>query len=250
MSKLESIIKEGTYKELSDYCDDNNLILKEEIDDGNYICSITDKDCDHNNMLNCMISDDDNLQLFIVNSDGKIIDTIENGECSDDILESIQSCVDVMNTLDDGDGLDGRKLILNEDGDDEVVEDSSEESTGNIVDTLNSCKFNLKDIADKIKNASDYTDDAEIASVIVDLASNAYSLILDIESAIETYNESQGIDSEDDSIEEESLSLAEETKSRLKVMESVSAMLALSKFGKVSKESYNEYMDVCNKIFS
>lgn len=247
MSKLESIIKEGTYKELADYCDQNNIILKEQISDGNYICSIIDKDCDHDNILNCMLSGDDNLQAFVVDSNGEVVDTIVDGDKTDDLLESITSSIEIMNLLPNS---SDKKRILNED---KSSEDGSVQSEDDIVASLNDCKLNLKNIADKIKDTSDMTSDIEISSVIVDLASNAYALILDIESAIETYKESIGEnedESEDNSEIEDEAAKVSETRSRVKVMESVSAMLDLHKAGHVSDESYHEYLDLCNKIFS
>lgn len=237
-------------KNVQDICNQNNLILSDELNEDSYIATIMDSDQEKNNALN-ISAGENGIETSVVTSNGDEVEKFsKDGEFNDDeglefVMDSIDS-FQILSGIDPKETDDEGNPILNED------EDVTDEFSG-IVDGLNKIKLDQKRIADKLRDLSKLSDDPEVIAIIMDLSNNSYSAILDMEAAIDSYNEIMEIpeedESEDEEITEESKKRVCEAKNRVDVARSVMAVKELNKSGVISDEDCKAYEDVCRRMF-
>ena len=228
---------------LRDLCEKKDLVMAENTEDGARLITIMSKDGRRDNTLNISIKDGE-LESYIINSKGKIIENfnkiVEDEDLENTTLSEIVDTFDAINTIDDD-------LI-----DMEESAENSDESYSSIDSGLADLRVKAKWIGDMIKNLTDYTDDVEFISVLLDLSSSAYSLYLDIESAIETYNELMNPDETLEDVDvmqvvEESLS---ESKSKLVIAKSLMEVRRLADNNKIEKEKLDQFETAYKELFN
>jgi hypothetical protein len=201
------------------------------------------KDGRRDNTLNISIKDGE-LESYIINSKGKIIENfnkiVEDEDLENTTLSEIVDTFDAINTIDDD--------LINM----EESAENSDENYSSIDSGLADLRVKAKWIGDMIKNLTDYTDDVEFISVLLDLSSSAYSLYLDIESAIETYNELMNPDETLEDVDvmqavEESLS---ESKSKLVIAKSLMEVRRLADNNKIEKEKLDQFETAYKELFN
>jgi len=191
MTKFDKIIKDGTFKEFKEYCESNDFIIKESIEDESYVFSLTKSDENSDILINGIVSSD-SVSLYITDDKGKVIDKMsENYENTTELLSYLKGALVTSNLL------SGETGLVDDPEDDILTEDeSSEYST--IPGGLEEIKDKVKNIGDALKDLSGLSSSLEITSIVMDLANSAYALALDIDSSIESYNEIMEIPEEED----------------------------------------------------
>lgn len=236
-------------KNVKDICDQNGLILSDELSEDSYIATIMDSDQEKNNALN-ISAGENGIETSVVTSDGDEVEKFtkdgdfNDGEGLEFVMDSIDS-FKILSGIDPNETDENGNPILNED------EDMSDEFSG-IVDGLSKIKLDQKRIADKLRDLSKLSDDPEVIAIVMDLANNSYSAILDMEAAIDSYNEIMEIPEEDeedlDDVIEESEKKITEARCRIDIAKSVMAMRSLNKSGIISDENLKVFESVCREI--
>ena len=233
-------------KSIKEICDENNFILSDELGENSYTASIMDSDNSKDNVLNLFV-DDNKIETYVTTSDGDEIEKfVKDDDFNDD--EGLEFAMDSIDSFKVLSGIDPNNIEKDENGNPILNED---ENHKDIVSGLDKIKMGIKSSADSLIDLSKISNNPEIISIIVDLANNAYALVLDIESAVDSYYEIQEQDIEDSQEERENLQdEIDESKERIKIAKAQLSMKNLLKKGTISKESYNEFEHLLTKIFS
>lgn len=238
-------------KSIKEICDDNKLILRDKLSDDSYIASIMDPDDSKNNVLNLSAKDGD-VNTYVVTNDGDEIEKFnKSGDYNDaEYLEFAMDSIDsfkILSGIDPDDTDDNGDPILNED------EDQENNQFSGIADGLNTIKLAQKKVADQLRELSELSDDPEVIAIVMDLSNNAYSAVLDIEAAVDSYNEIMEIpDEEDEDLDEaieDTNAKIEESRNRIKIAESVIAMRKMSKSGLIESQDFKRFESLINEIF-
>lgn len=236
-------------KNVKDLCDQNGLILSDKLSEDSYIATIMDSDQEKNNALN-ISAGENGIETSVVTSDGNEVEKFtKDGDFNDDeglefVMDSIDS-FQILSGIDPDETDDNGNPILNED------EDVTDEFSG-IVDGLNKIKLDQKRIADRLRDLSKLSDDPEIIAIVMDLSNNSYSAVLDMEAAIDSYNEIMNVpeeDNPDEEVIEESERKVYEARNRIDIAKSVMAVKSLNRLGTISDKYCKAYEDVCRQIF-
>lgn len=251
MSKFSEIMKSGKFNELSSICESKGLILCQNADLENnlFICSMTESKSNKPNTLNYAISDK-NVRICIIEPNSKTVfeDFTKDYNTDNELIETIDDALDTLdlvNQVDIDPEKDNKELLV----EDEIEDDNS---PVNIVSELDRCKMEIKHLSDRLKDLSSSTDNIEMISIILDIANNGYSLSLDIESAIDTYNDIMGVqeqEDEDNKVSEDLEKSISENSERINVAKAQLSMRNLYKLQKVTKEQFERYIDCCKEIF-
>lgn len=232
-------------KSIKEICDENNLILSDELGDNSYTASIMDSGESKDNVLN-LFADDNKIETYITTSDGDEIEKfIKDGEFNDD--EGLEFAMDSIDSFKVLSGIDPNNVETDNNGSPILNED---EEHRDIVSGLDKVQATIKSAADNLIELSKLSNNPEITSIIIDLANNAYSLVLDLESSVESYYEIQEQDLEDSQEEHEKLDdEIEENKERIKIAKAHISMKNLVKKNIVSEEDYHDFENLMTKIF-
>lgn len=232
-------------KSIKEICDENNLILSDELGDNSYTASIMDSGESKDNVLN-LFADDNKIETYITTSDGDEIEKfIKDGEFNDD--EGLEFAMDSIDSFKVLSGIDPNNVETDNNGSPILNED---EEHRDIVSGLDKVQATIKSAADNLIELSKLSNNPEITSIIIDLANNAYSLVLDLESSVESYYEIQEQDLEDSQEEHEKLDdEIEENKERIKIAKAQISMKNLVKKNIVSEEDYHDFENLMTKIF-
>ena len=244
MSKFDEIIKNETYEEFKEYCESNEFIIEESIDDNSYVFSLTKSEEDTDILINGIVTED-SISLYITNEDGDVIDKIsENYENDSELLSYLKGALVTSNLLSGETGLidDEDSDILTED------EESSEYST--IPGGLEEIKNKVQSIGDSLKDLSSLSNSLEMVSIIMDLANSTYALAIDIDDSIESYNEIMEIPEDeelDPDIDEESTN---ESKKRMSAKLNIAnSILSVRGVKGISVEAREKFEDACRLLF-
>ena len=232
-------------KNIKEICDENNLILSDELEEDSYVASIADSDETKNNVLN-IYSDGSKIETYVTTSDGEEVEKFaKEGEFNDD--EGLEFAMDSIDSFKVLSGIDPDNIETDDNGNPILNED---EEHRDIISGLDRVKMTIKSAADSLLDLSKLSDNPEIISIIVDLANNAYALVLDIESAVDSYYEIQEQDIEDSKEErEEAQNDVDEAKDRIKIAKAQLSMKNLANKNVISMESYHEFESLMTKIF-
>lgn len=233
-------------KSIKEICDENNFILSDELTENSYTASIMDSDDSKDNVLNLFV-DDNKIETYVTTSDGDEIEKfVKDDDFNDD--EGLEFAMDSIDSFKVLSGIDPDNIEEDENGNPILNED---ENHRDVVSGLDKIKMGIKSSADSLIDLSKISNDPEIISIIVDLANNAYALVLDIESAVDSYYEIQEQDIEDSQEERENLQdEIDESKERIKIAKAQLSMKNLFRKGIISKENYNEFDQLLTRIFS
>lgn len=199
MTTFEKIIKDGTYEEFKEYCESNDFIITESVEDNSYVFSLIKSEEDSNILINGIVTDT-SIALYITDEDGNIIDKISEDYDNDSELLSYLKGALVTSNL-----LSGETGLIDDEDDEEILTEDGEESGSEystIPGGLEEIKNKVQGIGDSLKELSGLSNSLDITSIIMELANSAYSLALDIDSSIESYNEIMEIPEEDLEIED------------------------------------------------
>ena len=233
-------------KSIKEICDENNFILSDELTENSYTASIMDSDDSKDNVLNLFV-DDNKIETYVTTSDGDEIEKfVKDDDFNDD--EGLEFAMDSIDSFKVLSGIDPDNIEEDENGNPILNED---ENHRDVVSGLDKIKMGIKSSADSLIDLSKISNNPEIISIIVDLANNAYALVLDIESAVDSYYEIQEQDIEDSQEERENLQdEIDESKERIKIAKAQLSMKNLFRKGIISKENYNEFDQLLTRIFS
>lgn len=233
-------------KSIKEICDENNFILSDELTENSYTASIMDSDDSKDNVLNLFV-DDNKIETYVTTSDGDEIEKfVKDDDFNDD--EGLEFAMDSIDSFKVLSGIDPDNIESDENGNPILNED---ENHRDVVSGLDKIKMGIKSSADSLIDLSKISNNPEIISIIVDLANNAYALVLDIESAVDSYYEIQEQDIEDSQEERENLQdEIDESKERIKIAKAQLSMKNLFRKGVISKENYNEFDQLLTRIFS
>lgn len=233
-------------KSIKEICDENNFILSDELTENSYTASIMDSDDSKDNVLNLFV-DDNKIETYVTTSDGDEIEKfVKDDDFNDD--EGLEFAMDSIDSFKVLSGIDPDNIESDENGNPILNED---ENHRDVVSGLDKIKMGIKSSADSLIDLSKISNNPEIISIIVDLANNAYALVLDIESAVDSYYEIQEQDIEDSQEERENLQdEIDESKERIKIAKAQLSMKNLFRKGIISKENYNEFDQLLTRIFS
>lgn len=233
-------------KSIKEICDENNFILSDELTENSYTASIMDSDDSKDNVLNLFV-DDNKIETYVTTSDGDEIEKfVKDDDFNDD--EGLEFAIDSIDSFKVLSGIDPDNIEEDENGNPILNED---ENHRDVVSGLDKIKMGIKSSADSLIDLSKISNNPEIISIIVDLANNAYALVLDIESAVDSYYEIQEQDIEDSQEERENLQdEIDESKERIKIAKAQLSMKNLFRKGIISKENYNEFDQLLTRIFS
>lgn len=233
-------------KSIKEICDENNFILSDELTENSYTASIMDSDDSKDNVLNLFV-DDNRIETYVTTSDGDEIEKfVKDDDFNDD--EGLEFAMDSIDSFKVLSGIDPDNIESDENGNPILNEDKNHRD---VVSGLDKIKMGIKSSADSLIDLSKISNNPEIISIIVDLANNAYALILDIESAVDSYYEIQEQDIEDSQEERENLQdEIDESKERIKIAKAQLSMKNLFRKGVISKENYNEFDQLLTRIFS
>lgn len=233
-------------KSIKEICDENNFILSDELTENSYTASIMDSDDSKDNVLNLFV-DDNKIETYVTTSDGDEIEKfVKDDDFNDD--EGLEFAIDSIDSFKVLSGIDPDNIEEDENGNPILNED---ENHRDVVSGLDKIKMGIKSSADSLIDLSKISNNPEIISIIVDLANNAYALVLDIESAVDSYYEIQEQDIEDSQEERENLQdEIDESKERIKIAKAQLSMKNLLRKGVISKENYNEFDQLLTRIFS
>lgn len=106
-------------------------------------------------------------------------------DTDDELVSIIKIIIGVLNIMNNDKTMNTKSK---EDDNDILLEDST---LGSLDEELNNVKDYITRAADRITELSNITDDVEMKEVISSLANSAYGLAIDIDDAIETYQELQ-----------------------------------------------------------
>lgn len=106
-------------------------------------------------------------------------------DTDDELVSIIKIIIGVLNIMNNDKTMNTKSK---EDDNDILLEDST---LGSLDEELNNVKDYITRAADRITELSNSTDDVEMKEVISSLANSAYGLAIDIDDAIETYQELQ-----------------------------------------------------------
>lgn len=106
-------------------------------------------------------------------------------DTDDELVSIIKIIIGVLNIMNNDKTINTKSK---EDDNDILLEDST---LGSLDEELNNVKDYITRAADRITELSNSTDDVEMKEVISSLANSAYSLAIDIDDAVETYQELQ-----------------------------------------------------------
>lgn len=245
MTKFEEIIKNGTYEEFKEYCENNDFIIEESVEDNSYIFSLTRSDTSSEILINGIVTED-SITLYVTDEEGNVIDKIEDTyDNESELLSYLKGALVTSNLLSGETGLiddDEEGEIFTEDED----SDSSEYST--IPGGLEEIENKIKVIGDSLKDLSGLSNSLDITSIIMDLANSAYSLALDVDGAIEQYNEIMEIPEEEE-LEPEDGEVSESKKISEAKMNMVICGLSLRKLNSISEDKKIEFENICKSIF-
>lgn len=247
MAKFSDIIKEGTYSEFKEYCKSNGFIIEESIEDNSYIFSLTKSEEDTNILINGIVTED-TISLYITDDEGNVIDKIsENYDNDEERLSYLKGALVTSNLLSGETGLidDPENDILTED-------DDSESEYSTIPGGLEEIKNKVQNIGDSLKDLSDLSNSLEITSIVMDLANSAYSLAIDIDDSIESYNDIMEIPEETDEELDPDVNESYSNESR-KVLNAklniANSILSVRGLKGISLESLNKFEDACKSLF-
>lgn len=233
---------------LKNLCKEKGLIIAESKSDDTLLVTIMSEDKDCDNTLNISI-DGNKLEAYIMDSNGKVLENFnkltEGSGVENETLSEIVNTFDAFNDMDgEIEGIDVEDI--------NVVEEAAEEGYKSIDSGLYDLKLKSKWIGDRIKELSELTDDVEYISVLLDLASSAYSLYLDIDSAIETYDEMMNPDESVTESFEKKVEVEKEfneSKSRLVIAKSLMEVRKLNSNDIISNDKLEEFESVFKKLF-
>lgn len=246
MSKFDEIIKNKTYEEFKEYCESNDFIIEESIDDNSYVFSLTKSEEDSDILINGIVTED-TISLYITNEEGEVIDKISDSYDNDsELLSYLKGALVTSNLLSGETGLidgdDDTKDLLTED-------DSSEYST--IPGGLEEIKNKIQGIGDSLKELSNLSNSLEMISIIMDLANSAYALAIDVDDSIESYNEIMEVpeDEELDPDVEGEESANESKKVMSAKLNIANSILSVRKIEGLSVESREKFEEACKSLF-
>lgn len=226
---------------------------------------------ENNNTLNISI-DDNKISSYILKENNDIIEEFDM-EYAEDTLDYILSdTVDTFTAINDIESGDTDLEILNEEGEDSDIEQGNAieiDENGDVEEIaekleletdifspeldiykeLNSAKDTLKSIGNSLKNLN--IEDESISIIILDIAHNALSLSLDIDSAIETLSELDGIQEPINSSKElDTKNDLNETQARLNITQSIIGARTLKELNVISSDALDKYENACRDIFN
>lgn len=191
MNKFNEILENKKYSNISRYVS-KNAIVKEAVKNNKYIAVIKNE----NSITSLRTVISENKINVTISRNGKVLEKYSNDyETDNDIDREMKTAICTYNELDDIEDFE-----IDSDEDEEIVltEEEPEGSKFTSIEMgLTSIKDAIKSVADDTKEISDMTSDVEMITVIMDIANDLYSSVLDVEDALETYKELKGEDSLD-----------------------------------------------------
>lgn len=241
---------------LEKLCEDKNLNIAKADDKEVYTIM-----GEGNNTLNISMNNN-KISSYILTEDNNIIEEFEMEYTDDTIDDILSDTVDTFTAINDIEDGDTDRQVINEtdeteddEYDSEEVEEKLELETDrfspevDVYTELDNAKTTLKELGNKLKNIN--IADESLSMILLDIAHNTLSLSLDIESAIDTLSELDGLqeplNSSKDVDTENAIS---ETQARLEISKSIMAARQLESIKQISKEELKLFEDTCKNIFN
>ncbi len=217
-----------------------------------------------NNTLNISM-ENNRISSYILKENNDIIEQFDMEYAEDTLDDILSDTVDTFTAINDIKDGDSELEILNEEGEDEVeivdengdVEEVSEKleletdvfsPEVDVYNELNNVKTTLKDLGNKLKNIT--VADESLSMIILDIAHNTLSLSLDVESAMDTLSELDGVQEPLNSSKDlDTKNDLNETAARLDVSKSILAARFLEELNKITPDDLKMYEQVCGDIF-
>lgn len=218
-----------------------------------------------NNTLNISM-ENNRISSYILKENNDIIEQFDMEYAEDTLDDILSDTVDTFTAINDIKDGDGELEILNEEGEDDVevvdengdVEEVAEKleletdifsPEVDVYNELSNAKTVLKDLGNKLKNIN--VSDESLSMILLDIAHNTLSLSLDVESAMDTLSELDGIQEPINSSKDlDTENAVNETQARIDITKSVLAARHLEGINKISSDDLKLYEDTCKDVFN